>query len=210
MNEIANSFLLVYAGLFPIVNPVGSALVFLGLTRHRSDQERRTLARRIALNRFFLLLGSLFVGSHVLEFFGITLPVVCVAGGLVVSAFAWKLLHADRVGGSAHHRRRCQADCGDGRLLPLDHAAHGRPGIHFSGHYARQPAAEDGDRSCRSCPAWRCGHCRPRRHRRNGLYLLPLRRTDHDLLGESGTNVLVRLSCLYPALYRHRDHLERL
>ncbi len=94
MNEIANSFLLVYEGLFPIVNPVGSALVFLGLTRHRSDQERRTLARRIALNRFFLLLGSLFVGSHVLEFFGITLPVVCVAGGLVVSAFAWKLLHA--------------------------------------------------------------------------------------------------------------------
>lgn len=94
MNEIANSFLLVYAGLFPIVNPVGSAPVFLGLTRHCSDQERRTLARRIALNGFFLLLGSLFVGSHVLEFFGITLPVVRVGGGLVVSAFAWKLLHA--------------------------------------------------------------------------------------------------------------------
>jgi multiple antibiotic resistance protein len=94
VKEIANSFLLVYAGLFPIVNPVGSAPVFLGLTRHCSDHERRILARRVAVNGFFLLLGSLFVGSHVLEFFGITLPVVRVAGGLVVSAFAWKLLHA--------------------------------------------------------------------------------------------------------------------
>jgi multiple antibiotic resistance protein len=94
VNEIVNSFLLVYAGLFPIVNPVGSAPIFLGLTRHCSDQERNMLARRVALNGFFLLLGSLFVGSHVLEFFGITLPVVRVAGGMVVTAFGWRLLHA--------------------------------------------------------------------------------------------------------------------
>lgn len=94
MNDIANSFLLVYAGLFPIVNPVGSAPIFLGLTRHCTDQERDALAGRMAFNGFFLLLGSLFVGSHVLEFFGITLPIVRVAGGLVVTAFGWKLLHA--------------------------------------------------------------------------------------------------------------------
>ncbi|MGO8915807.1 MAG: MarC family protein [Stellaceae bacterium] len=94
MNDIANSFLLVYAGLFPIVNPVGSAPIFLGLTRHCTDEERHALAGRVALNGFFLLLGSLFVGSHVLEFFGITLPVVRIAGGLVVTAFGWKLLHA--------------------------------------------------------------------------------------------------------------------
>jgi multiple antibiotic resistance protein len=95
MNEIANSFLLVYAGLFPIVNPVGSAPIFLGLTRHCSDEERGVLAHRVAINGFLLLLGSLFVGSHVLEFFGITLPVVRVAGGMVVTAFGWRLLHAD-------------------------------------------------------------------------------------------------------------------
>jgi len=92
MGEIVNSFLLVYAALFPIVNPVGSAPIFLGLTRGSTEDERNVLARRVAINGFFLLLGSLFVGSHVLEFFGITLPVVRIAGGLVVSAFAWKLL----------------------------------------------------------------------------------------------------------------------
>lgn len=97
----AGSFLLVYATLFPIVNPIGSAPLFLGLTQFSSERERAALARAVAFNSFFLLLGSLFVGSYVLEFFGISLPVVRIAGGLVVTAFGWKLLNADNrsVGG---------------------------------------------------------------------------------------------------------------
>jgi multiple antibiotic resistance protein len=92
MNAAANSFLLVYAGLFPIVNPVGSAPIFLALTRHNSIAVRRRLVDRVTINSFILLLGSLFVGSHVLVFFGITLPVVWIAGGLAVASFAWRLL----------------------------------------------------------------------------------------------------------------------
>jgi multiple antibiotic resistance protein len=92
MNAAANSFLLVYAGLFPIVNPIGAAPIFLALTHHNSDEVRRKLAWRVAVNGFVLLLGSLFVGSHVLAFFGITLPVVRIAGGLAVASFAWRLL----------------------------------------------------------------------------------------------------------------------
>lgn len=92
MNAAANSFLLVYAGLFPIVNPVGSAPIFLALTSRNSIKVRRRLVHRVAINSFVLLLGSLFVGSHVLVFFGITLPVVRIAGGLAVAAFAWRLL----------------------------------------------------------------------------------------------------------------------
>ncbi len=95
MNAILNTFVLCYAALFPIVNPVGSAPLFLGLTQFASDHVRNALARRVALNSFFLLLGSLFVGSHVLEFFGISLPVVRIGGGLVVTAFGWKLLNSD-------------------------------------------------------------------------------------------------------------------
>jgi multiple antibiotic resistance protein len=92
--DIANAFLLVYAGLFPIVNPIGGAPIFLGLTRHCTDQERNALALRVTINCFFLLLGSLLVGSYVLEFFGITLPIVRIAGGLIVSATGWSLLQA--------------------------------------------------------------------------------------------------------------------
>ena len=95
MNAFANAFLLSYAALFPIVNPIGSAPLFLGLTQFTTDKERHALAWRIAINSFFLLLGSLFVGSYVLEFFGISLPVVRIGGGLVVTAFGWKLLNSD-------------------------------------------------------------------------------------------------------------------
>ncbi len=94
MSDVTNAFLLVYAGLLPIVNPLGSAPLFLGLTHSCSGCERRQLARAIAWNSFFLLLGSLLAGSYILEFFGITLPALRVAGGSVVIAFGWKLLHA--------------------------------------------------------------------------------------------------------------------
>lgn len=94
MNQVVNAFLLVYAGLFPIVNPVGGAPLFLGATRHCTDEERHVLARRVGINSLILLLGSLFFGAAVLEFFGITLPVVRIAGGLVVSVFGWTLLQS--------------------------------------------------------------------------------------------------------------------
>ena len=92
MADITNVFLLVYAGLFPIINPFGGAPIFLSATAGKTASQRNALARGVAINSFLLLIGSMFVGSHVLEFFGITLPVVRVAGGLVVSVFAWKLL----------------------------------------------------------------------------------------------------------------------
>lgn len=95
MNVFADTFLLSYAALFPIVNPVGSAPLFLGMTQFCTDKARNTLARNVAINSFFLLLGSLFLGSYVLEFFGISLPVVRIGGGLVVSVFGWKLLNSD-------------------------------------------------------------------------------------------------------------------
>lgn len=100
MNNFTNAFLLVYAALFPIINPIGSAPLFLGLTEFATVQQRNALALKVAVNSLFLLLGSMFIGSHVLEFFGISLPVVRVGGGLVVTAFGWKLLNSETPDGS--------------------------------------------------------------------------------------------------------------
>jgi multiple antibiotic resistance protein len=102
MNSFANTFLLCFATLFPIINPVGSAPLFLGLTRFRTEAERNALAGRVAVNSFFLLLASLLVGSHVLEFFGISLPIVRIGGGLVVAAFGWQLLNSGASTDSNH------------------------------------------------------------------------------------------------------------
>jgi multiple antibiotic resistance protein len=113
VQNIITAFLLVYAALFPIVNPLGNAPLFLRLTHGSTNAERSALALGVARNSFFLLLGSLLIGSHVLEFFGITLPVVRVAGGLVVAAFGWQLLHAPQVSG------RDPTDTG-GAMYPVD------------------------------------------------------------------------------------------
>lgn len=92
MNPMVSAFLLTFAGLFPIVNPFEAAPFFLGLTAGLSSDERTMLARKAALNGFLLLLGSMVLGPWLLQFFGIELPVVRIAGGLVVTALGWKLL----------------------------------------------------------------------------------------------------------------------
>ena len=90
--QLTRAIVLVVAALFPIVNPLGSALIFLSLTRWYPVAVRHNLAIRIAINSFILLVISILIGSHVLHFFGISIPVVQVAGGLIVSATGWNLL----------------------------------------------------------------------------------------------------------------------
>ncbi len=92
VNSVVSAFLLTFAGLFPIVNPPESAPFFLAMTKGISTEVRSTLARNIAINSFALLLGSMVLGPWLLEFFGIQLPVVRIAGGFVVTALGWKLL----------------------------------------------------------------------------------------------------------------------
>jgi len=87
MVEAAKSLFLVISALFPIVDPLGGSPIFLAMTSGYSPSTRRELSWRIAMNSFFLL-----VGSYILAFFGISLPVVQVGGGLVVIATGWTLL----------------------------------------------------------------------------------------------------------------------
>lgn len=90
----SSTFLFVFWALFPVVNPPGSALVFLTMTRRLSHQHRGELALRIGLFSFLIIIVSLLVGAYVLAFFGISVPVLRVAGGLVVAAAGWKLMNA--------------------------------------------------------------------------------------------------------------------
>ena len=92
MIQAAKSILLVVSALFPIVDPIGGSPVFLSLTKDYTAQTRRLLARRIALDSFVLLVASFTIGSHVLSFFGISLPVVQVGGGLIVISTGWAML----------------------------------------------------------------------------------------------------------------------
>src|SRR5215471_16252963 len=92
MLNAAKTLLFFLSALFPIVNPLGNSPIFLVLTREYSPAERKGLSRRIAINSFFLLLGSYFVGTYILSFFGISIPVVQVGGGLIVISTGWAML----------------------------------------------------------------------------------------------------------------------
>ena len=86
---------LVFAALFPIVNPIGGAPLFLVLTSDLTHDERASLSRLIGINAFILVVASIFLGSYVIEFFGLSVPVIQVAGGLLICSMAWGLLHSD-------------------------------------------------------------------------------------------------------------------
>jgi len=98
--EVSKSILLIVSALFPIVNPVGGSPVFLLLTQGYSGEARKLLARRVAINSFVLLIASFVVGTHILSFFEISLPVVQVGGGLVVISTGWAMLMRDEPGPS--------------------------------------------------------------------------------------------------------------
>ena len=93
LRQFIESTLLALAALLPIVNPLGAAPVYLAKTVDLTPTEHADLSRRVAINCFLLLLASLLVGAYVLDFFGLSVPIVQVAGGLVVCSLAWSLLN---------------------------------------------------------------------------------------------------------------------
>lgn len=87
-------FLLAFPALLSIINPLSGAFIFLGVTKRLSRDMRGHLARWVAIDSFIVLNVSIYIGAYVLEFFGISLPVLRVAGGLVIAMAGWNLLNS--------------------------------------------------------------------------------------------------------------------
>ena len=88
-----NAILFTVAALLPIVNPLGSAPIFLALTADLPVDVRHHAAAIVGRYCFLLLAAAMLVGTYVLQIFGVSLPIVRVAGGLLVTANGWRLLH---------------------------------------------------------------------------------------------------------------------
>jgi multiple antibiotic resistance protein len=93
LRHIAATMLLAVAALLPIVDPLADVPIYLQLTAGLRPAERAELSKTVAFNSFLLLLASTLVGAYVLDFFGLSIPAVQVAGGFVVCAMGWSLLH---------------------------------------------------------------------------------------------------------------------
>jgi multiple antibiotic resistance protein len=96
-----NSFLIAFSVLLPLINPLGSALVLLGLVGEAPAPIFRSLARRIAINNIIFLAIIELLGATILKFFGISLPIVQLSGGVVLAGMGWGVLN----------ERSASADC---------------------------------------------------------------------------------------------------
>lgn len=105
--DLLQHFLLAGAAFFSIINPIAGALIFAQVTADRSQDDRRSLARRIGLYAAIVMLVSLWIGAAVLAFFGITIAALRIGGGLVVAASAWRMLAAPQ---AYEDRKQSQAD----------------------------------------------------------------------------------------------------
>lgn len=95
MSTVWGHLALAFSALLPLVNPIGSALIFFGLVGPKPPEVYRKLARSVAINLVLFFVTIEIVGSAILKFFGISLPIVQVAGGLVLAAMGWSLLRDD-------------------------------------------------------------------------------------------------------------------
>jgi multiple antibiotic resistance protein len=110
MIEFSEVLLVTFTSLFPVLNPIGCAPIFLSFTQHYPQSVRRVLARKIAVYSFALLSVSLLFGTEILGFFGISLAVIQISGGLLVSATGWRLLNQES---AAPARQESSAALGD-------------------------------------------------------------------------------------------------
>src|ERR1700681_1694666 len=87
------TFLLAFGALFSIVNPLSGAFIFFGATRELDPRVRSQVSRWVAIYSFSIVTVSLYVGAYVLSFFGISIPVLRVAGGIIVAMSGWRMLN---------------------------------------------------------------------------------------------------------------------
>ena len=92
-SHFASTVLLAVGALLPIVDPLGGAPIFIAMTAGFTQTERVRMAKTVAINSFLLLIASVLIGAYVLDFFGISIPAVQIAGGVVICAIAWSLLN---------------------------------------------------------------------------------------------------------------------
>ena len=78
--------------ILPIVNPFSTIPLLLALTPGGTRETRAREARRSSIFASMILIGSLLIGSLVIEFFGISLEALRIAGGFVISIIGLRML----------------------------------------------------------------------------------------------------------------------
>ncbi len=102
-----------FAALLPVINPIGTAVILLGLTSQADTATHRRIARGVAINAVILLLIVLVAGRLFLALFGISVPIVQLAGGAVLAGMGWSMLFQPDAPATAKSQDSPTGDHGD-------------------------------------------------------------------------------------------------
>lgn len=91
-------FIASFSSLFSVVNPITAMPVFLSLMEGHSEEEKARTARKAGIYMFCVLIIFLLIGTYILSFFGISLPGIQIAGGLVIMRAGFGMLNPDKGG----------------------------------------------------------------------------------------------------------------
>lgn len=87
-----NLFLISFAALFSVINPLGTLPIFIGLTKDKNNRAITFVALWTSFNTFIILVISFFLGNYLLDFFGITLNSLRISGGIIIASSGFALL----------------------------------------------------------------------------------------------------------------------
>lgn len=113
------AFLLAFSALFSIINPIAGALIFHEATQVLPPEQRSRCASKVGFYSLIVMLLALWTGSYVLAFFGISIPALRIAGGVVVALFGWELLKAPEQWESRKRRQAARYTTDDLAFFPL-------------------------------------------------------------------------------------------
>ena len=109
--DFTTALLAAVTALFPLMNPVGNTPIFFGITSNDTPGYRRRQALKIAINVFIILTVCLVCGRYILAMFGLTVPILRLAGGLVVANVGWGLLkQSPQLNAEANEEARDKVD----------------------------------------------------------------------------------------------------
>ena len=91
----ASVFFTILIGLFSLINPLGALPVYISLTQSFRDEEKLATLKKTCIYIFIICMVSYFLGVYLLHFFGITIPALRVAGGLIIFRSGWQLLNVE-------------------------------------------------------------------------------------------------------------------
>ena len=92
LHQLISSIAGTFFSLFAIANPIGAIPIFYSLTAGDTPRFQRLQARKTSINVVLVLVVFLIAGRLILEFFGISLGVLRIAGGLLVAQTAWEMV----------------------------------------------------------------------------------------------------------------------